>query len=348
MNDCPALQGNAASCSSTGKLGICCNDPCIGQDAYLFSQDAQQRRAMLKSMALTMQDKTFCKICLDTEASGNKSTRQWLNSRPDDYDLTINVGNVCNLRCVMCRPEYSNLLSQDMSALPPELTAYYKMPKMPKFSLAKNKRNQIERFISSIHQPINLNVIGGEPLADTDIIEWLTDCLKNFSNIKIMRLNTNLTFNDRRTMRLAENEKVHITASIDGHEDSFEWSRFGAAWDRIEQNVPHYKNVLGDRFAVHTTVHAISILGDDLLTRWLAGLGIKQSKFILTDPPFLSLRILTDEERDTLKLWEIEPYDADLRRKFSLYQHSISSSRGKPIPNSIVKFYGLEVNKSCS
>jgi hypothetical protein len=166
--------------------------------------------------------------------------------------------------------------------------------------------------------------------------------LEKHQNIKTLKINTNLFFNNRRTDQLIKNPKTLITASIEGHGDSYEWGRWGSSWPKIEENIVKYHSFLGERFSVHTVIHAISVLGDKSLSGLLSNLGIKQSKVVLVEPEFLQLSILTLSEREKLSLWQTIPtYNHVLRDKFEKYMHSLSKTRKSEIPNSIIDFFGF-------
>lgn len=339
---CPALEGRVALFNNIGRLGLCCNDPCNDIRKDMSIDDATEREKFILSQGYEMEGFSFCQICRDTEESGNESMRQVLSKSSDVFDLTVNVGNVCNLRCAMCRPEYSYLLSQDISALPDDLSVHYRIKKMNGFSIADGKKTELESFLRSIKSPVNLTFIGGEPLADIEIMEWMLHLLRNNDQIRYLKINTNLSFNNRRTDQLIEHPKTMITASIEGYGDSYEWGRWGSSWLKIQENVRKYRSSLGNRFAVHTVMHAISILGDEELTAFLSDLGIKQSKVMLVEPEFLQLKVLTPEERKRLSVREnMLEHDPVMREKFEKYMVSLSKTRGKEIPSSIANFFDL-------
>jgi sulfatase maturation enzyme AslB (radical SAM superfamily) len=332
---CLAFKGLVAKFDPVGRIGLCCNDP-VQQDRpdQLFV-DNRQRMHYIQQQNYTGFD--FCDICHHTEAAGDISTRMGLDQTPNHYSLTINVGNKCNLRCLMCRPEYSSLLSDDISQLPDHLKSFYKIKKLKSFSIHISQRERIQRFIQTIDMPLNVNIQGGEPLYDDSIVEWLQQLLRDYP-IETMNLSTNLTYNTRKTKQFIEHPAVRINASIDGFADSYEWTRWNASWHRITDNLRQFQSICTNRLSVHTVLHAVSILGQAQLADYLTDLGITQERFTLTDPEFLQLNVLLPAERERLSLPLL---DCNLQNRvlFWDYMTSLERSRGQQMPESISKFF---------
>jgi sulfatase maturation enzyme AslB (radical SAM superfamily) len=335
---CPAFKGQSANFAPSGKIGLCCNDWAQDTRPDMFITDSTQRADYISQQNYTGFD--FCKICLDTEANGNISTRQGLMAYPDNFSLTIFVGNTCNLRCVMCRPEYSSLLSQDISQLPTHLKKYYKINNIKNFVISNNQRNKITEFLKTIAQPITLNIQGGEPLSDIDILEWITDISKTYPLINKININTNLTYNTRRTKTFIQDERVYLNVSIDGSQDSYEWGRFGAKWSQITKNLTDFHMILGERLRVHSVLHAVSALGHKNLIDYLTQKGISQETFQLVDPFFLQINVLNESEQQALGMPFID-CNLPARVLFLDYMASLERSRGKQMPESISKFFNI-------
>jgi len=335
--NCLAFKGHVANFNPGGKIGLCCNDPVQDHrvDQQLF--DSKQRTAYIQQQDYT--GFKFCDICRHTEQSGDISTRLGLEQSPNHFSLTINVGNECNLRCLMCRPEYSSLLSQDISQLPDNLKHFYKIKKLKSFKINITQRDRIEQFIKTIDRPLNVNIQGGEPLYDDTIVEWLGKLLHNYP-IQRMQLSTNLTYNTRKTKKFIEHPAVRIIASVDGFADSYEWTRWNASWNRIIDNLQQFKSIITDRLIVHTVLHAVSILGQSDLAAYLASYNIGQEKFTLTDPEFLKLDVLLPSERYQLSLPLL---DCNLPNRvlFLDYMNSLEQSRRAQMPTSIRQFFGI-------
>jgi MoaA/NifB/PqqE/SkfB family radical SAM enzyme len=341
MKKCIALNGESGYFNSTGKLGICCNDTFQGNREDYSILDYKKRQEFLKNKSLSWDDLSFCQFCKQNEEKGYKSIRQFLNDKKDIFELNINVGNICNLRCAMCRPEFSYLLSQDISNLPSDFSNYYKINHLKKYELSNSIKQNIENFILTIEKPIEVKVLGGEPLSNEDIINWFMHLLNEYSNIKKFRITTNLTYNTKRSIYLAEHEKVRITASVEGFEDSYEWGRFGAKWKTVAKNLLFFNECIGNRLNVHSILNAISILGDEKLSKFLKENNINNTKLFLTYPEFLQLKVLNERERNALNLTNIEEYDENLRNLFETYMLSLEKTRKQPMPKSISEFFGI-------
>ena len=232
----------------------CCLFPTKITDKIEF-----QNNTLLKDVRSQWDNGVLPGACIG--CTRHKHSNQWYND--NGYNNTTVelirldywVGDVCNLKCVICGPENSSAWKEEL--------------KIP-LTLRKNTVNQIWKDLD-LHQLKFIHFNGGEPLLSKEHIKFLEE-LQNKSQIHI-NYNTNGTIlpSDKLLSLWNEFKLVQIDFSIDDIEERFEYQRYPAKWDRVTENLQWYINEapVNCMFAVNTTV---SILNQDNLinlNQWL-------------------------------------------------------------------------------
>ena len=207
-----------------------------------------------------------CKYCKDSEKIGspNQRTARWplLTEYPIKVQLEkldYNCDNICNLKCIMCGGHYSSAWLED------ELKLGWRNAQDTKIKKTKNNKLFENIDVSHVKQ-IYFN--GGEPLMTRDHINVLNYILKNHhnpSNIKIL-YSTNATFRFTEEMiNIWKNfYEVAFNISIDAIGECFEYTRYGANWLEVEQNLLSYQNSgldnivlrIGASIGIHNILYA--------------------------------------------------------------------------------------------
>lgn len=205
-----------------------------------------------------------CHRCWRIEDNGGTSRRMsaigfYNVSRPDqtvvlqglDYSPTW----ACNLACVMCGPYSSSTWAKELNLDRNQLAAMGKL---------YQKRNDFaDKLDLSSLKKLHLN--GGEPLLNDDQLDLLIklDNLGVLSNMYIS-YNTNGTCrpSDRLIELWSKAPLVTLFFSIDAVGDAFEYVRWPAKWNEVEQNIVWMKQNLPSnvRFAFNVTVGSYNLL----------------------------------------------------------------------------------------
>lgn len=195
-----------------------------------------------------------CESCYTAEKNGLTSRRQ--GSRVlyeqfhQDTDLAqsgptgidYSVGNLCNLKCVICGPENSSKWLPDYEKMYPLRNIQ---------NLKYNKFNQIELEDDQTFK----NVIsvhfhgGGEPLLSDSHLRLLKHIkkIKGLADVRIF-YNTNATqrVSDEILEIWSECRLVELYFSIDDIDQRFDYQRTGATWTQVletlnwyQQHMPH-------------------------------------------------------------------------------------------------------------
>ena len=189
-----------------------------------------------------------CNSCYWAEAHGLESRRIASKKLYEEFHHDVNldltgpqgldysVGNLCNLKCVVCGPENSTQWIPDYQKIYPEKS-------IEKFQY--RKLNQIK--INSTVALENINTIhfhgGGEPLL-SDAHVQLLEQVQQSHGLEQLRIfyNTNGTqrVSDKILKLWEQCRLVELYFSIDDVGNRFEYQRTGADWNQVVQNLQWY------------------------------------------------------------------------------------------------------------
>ncbi len=202
-----------------------------------------------KLISIIQEGKTIagCKVCYQAEANGFRSRRQadeehykfFLNDAEIDVDsqgptsLDYSIGNLCNLKCVICGPSNSTAWIPDYQKLHPgsDISSYLHR----KNQIHEIKDSNFLKNIRSIHFHG-----GGEPLMTTAHVDLIKE-VKKAKGLQDVRIyyNTNGTQLVKQEILDLWQEclLVELYFSIDDVGDRFEYQRKGASWQEFNHNL---------------------------------------------------------------------------------------------------------------
>jgi len=174
----------------------------------------------------------------------------WLPS-----SLDIRFGNLCNQKCIMCGPHFSNLWYD-------EYTEYYNTNSfglMNEIKLVKNIKtdkwmsppemywyeNPIwwEKFNQLMPGLRHIYITGGEPMvtpAHFEMLEKLST--SGYSKNVVLEYDTNLSaLNNKIIDQWSNFKSVIVRVSMDATGDQYELIRFGGKWEKFVENVKTLK-----------------------------------------------------------------------------------------------------------
>jgi len=238
-----------------------------------------------------------CDRCKYEEDRGIDSKRQLDFTRWQEaykgYDMesgkfitsNIALGTVCNLKCIMCRPQVSSAWRKEWNTI---YNTEYKDFKV-------TKHNFVEEFTESAPKLIHLDVTGGEPfLNELEQLKGIMQFHIDTDNAKDMcvHLTTNTTIypDDSIWKLLSHFKEVDMQLSIDGIGKRFEYIRFNAKWDEslpiIKQFIEAEKKYNNVRLSVSCTISAYNIYYLDEFTTWCEDIGLPKPYFGPVFDPF--------------------------------------------------------------
>jgi len=205
-----------------------------------------------------------CQKCFNEESKGIKSKRYWetevwgerldigsiVKQTNDDGSLPVNIpyfdlrlGNMCNLKCIMCSPHDSSSWIKDWKL------------QYPKYSLIELKQDQhwdsnfdytwykkgsfIDSMKGQAQHIKELYFAGGEPLMIPEhysILEFMID--EGHAGNCILRYNSNGTEISSRLLEMWEHFKqVKFNFSVDAVGDKNDYIRYPSKWENIVKNI---------------------------------------------------------------------------------------------------------------
>jgi hypothetical protein len=251
---CYEIYKNLAIWSYNGQLGY---NPCSFFNGYIKTSEAFDldsiwngpERAELKRCVETDTPIPGCSSCYKAEENGLVSRRLASQHLYENYhydtDIDLNaphgldysVGNLCNLKCVICGPHNSTAWVSDYQKL-------YPLKTIDQFKY--EKFNQLETFDSKLLKNIKTLHFhgGGEPLMSNNHINLLKEIkkVKGLDNVRVF-YNTNGT--QQATQELlnlwGECQLIELYFSIDDVGDRFNYQRTGADWKSVTSNLLWYQ-----------------------------------------------------------------------------------------------------------
>lgn len=258
------------SLTPDGSATLCCQSPPPLRDKKGEPLNAQTHslREIWHSHALTETRQRMaagerlpqCAACWDRERFAGESLRtisraRWLDANPDlraaidaapsgiagdPLYMDVRLGNLCNLKCTICKPLYSSQIERDPVHAKWNTDA-------PHNRLAgrfgDSDWSQSDKVLAELvdisGNVASIMLAGGEPTINRPLMAWLAHfCRVGRAGEIDLVINTNLT-NVRAGFLapLSEFKSVRCIVSIDGHGPTYEYVRYPAKWDSIQQNI---------------------------------------------------------------------------------------------------------------
>ena len=209
-----------------------------------------------------------CRKCFDEESRGIKSKRYWetevWNQRLDidsivaktDKDgylpvdipyFDLRLGNMCNLKCIMCSPHDSSSWIKDWKLQYPKYTDELKKDQIwnPNFDYTWYKKSS---FLNSVkdqaHHIRELYFAGGEPLMIPEhynILEFMV--AEGYAKNCVLRYNSNGTeISDKLLLLWKHFKEVKFNFSIDAVGKKNDYIRYPSKWDNLVANMHKLDN----------------------------------------------------------------------------------------------------------
>lgn len=272
--------------------------------------------------------------------------------------LDIRFGNLCNQKCIMCNPTFSNLWYE-------EYFDYFKtnsFGQSTKITVTKDIKTgkwiepeQLQwfedprwwvKFEQMMPHLRHIYITGGEPMvapAHDIMLDKLID--SGYAKKIWLEYDTNAsTVNDKIAQRWTHFKKVHIRASMDSIGAEYELIRFGGKWEKFQQNIKKLKQYEIDSnkkiellsasscFQIPT---CYSIIESDA---WCKSVGIKFHIRFLEGPERLAVSSLSDKSK--LELLEFYTLNKNASDKSDMIINYLKNHLG-PVwhkPNRINEF----------
>lgn len=233
-----------------------------------------------------------CYMCSKPESMGLSSVRldllkkPWVSAEEKIFMLDMFFGNTCNLGCIMCGPEWSSYISNERfnaGIIPTQI------------KLKDNTQIMIET-LDKLPDLKTVSFIGGEFFIVKRNLEILDLIISRGLECSIA---TNATvINDDIIDRLKQIKNIEIRISVDGTEDCYEFIRYPAKWNILNNNIARLKKALpNSAFLISAVVQPLNVQNLHELFEWANKQYIKTILQYISMPSELCWPILTDSER---------------------------------------------------
>lgn len=251
---------HAMSGNNTGTTKICCmyrNENLkhsLGLEPISVNFNQPDFKIARAELAQGIRHKP-CMWCFEEEDAGRKSKRQrdnekyitWLRQENKPFNglakFELNLGNTCNLKCRTCAPHSSSTWMEEYY----DVYEKNRYPTYKLFAQEMKKYHQhyddespfwddLEQNLSTIKQ---FDFYGGEPFMSKKMWRILEVAVeKGYSRNMEIHYATNGTHWPAEKIEIFKYFRhVHLSFSIDGIRDQFEYMRFPAKWEEVAQNM---------------------------------------------------------------------------------------------------------------
>jgi len=305
--------------NSDKSLAPCCKFKTLKKyaniDEYFTSRELQKVR---QDLIDGVQNKN-CQSCWNSEANGGDSLRLSSNrtianknnikiadqienpklSNVVSFDLTL--GNLCNLKCVMCNPELSSQLLAEANSNN-ELKKIYSAQTNydQKYFNWPSDYTFIKWCEKYLPQAVHIKFTGGEPF----IIPWIDQVIQRIPDEQkkkcILHFTSNLTvINESLFQHFHKFKEVWISVSVEGTDTTFEYLRHGHKWQKIKDNITiiKNKNIKNLILRINHVVQAPSFHSILAMVEYFDLLKIQINPILLTTPRHFTLSALTKRSK---------------------------------------------------
>ena len=231
-----------------------------------------------------------CQRCWDEEAAGRTSKRinsrirlkeyynsvDFQNTNPDQlWFIDLKLGNICNLKCRICGSWSSSKWAKEEIDYIPELLdrkihlayTYLKDGAWPRES--EVFWDNLKTLLPNIKY---FEFTGGEPFLIEQHFELLRYAVEQeySKNIEI-HYNTNGTVFPEQAELWSNFKHVEIAFSIDNVGDRFEYERYGADWNDVQENIAKFTSMRSSKISTQlcTTMNIQNVYYLPELCEWI-------------------------------------------------------------------------------
>jgi sulfatase maturation enzyme AslB (radical SAM superfamily) len=255
-NFCPLPFGHTVI-STKGNFGICCQHypPSeqlinINQHDYKVWSESSYVKEVQDSFSQGTKH-PGCNHCWNQENIGDQSLRQQVFNEYKILKVTeptpveslatieIQLGNLCNLKCLMCYETDSSAILQENQQLG------INQSEQQDYHWSDTAFTNLNSLLST--RPKIINIRGGEPFYNKNLLKLITDLSdRGICFNTMLHITTNATVINSQWLGVLEKFKlVRLMVSVDATDELYEYIRFPAKWNTVAKNIKtlqEYKN----------------------------------------------------------------------------------------------------------
>ena len=248
------------------------------------------------------------------------------NKHPDNIH-TIRIktwGNFCNLRCLMCSPEDSSAVSQELMdigemteeqiLLRSQARIGVKVPWKPPLITYKDHYVDENQFLKVVERTKRIQLIGGETWLIKQNIQILEECIKRdwAKNITIFCFSNNYGYPRMKNLfnLLSKFKKVLYKCSLELWGEKNNYIRFPSDWKEVHKHIKLMSHLPNGVLGINPTMNPINAGYAGEIIKGAETVGARVSFMYLQRPKWFTLKSLPDDIKELHldKLYSL-PYD---------------------------------------
>ena len=215
----------------------------------------------------------------------------------DSFDLKL--GNLCNLKCIMCKSSSSSQLLAEVK-MNPQLGKYYGEENIKDYVWAEQQtfRSWCEEYLP---KSTNIKFTGGEPLINPYLLDVLDFINPDQKKLCTLHFTTNATeINQRLLDKLDEFKKVKISVSVEGTGGLLEYVRYPHKWNNLKENILLLKSYTKQNIElrIQHVIQSTTLFGIIDLVRFFDQHELPINPLILTTPKHFHINSLKTEHKE--------------------------------------------------
>ena len=214
------------------------------------------------------------------------------------FDLVL--GNLCNLKCVMCKPSLSSQLLAEANANPALKAMHDREYDQKEFDWPKG-----DDFVSwcnrHLPQAIHIKFTGGEPF----IIPWIKEVIERIPDSQkekcVLHFTSNLTvINPNLFEYFGKFKEVWLSVSVEGTHNTHEYLRYGHTWQKLASNLKLVQDmkIKSLILKINHVVQAPSFHSIMAMTNFFDSMGLEIHPIMLSSPKHFHISALTQHAKE--------------------------------------------------
>ena len=241
-----------------------------------------------------------CHQCWQREDAGFISLRQRNEKEyrilginvndPAIKNVEIDLGNLCNLKCLMCNESSSSSILAENKRL--------KINQIEQSDLtwSDNAFENLQKILDQ--RPQIVNIRGGEPFYNKKLLEIVQNITEDCARSMVLHITTNATvWSEKWKQALSKFRLVRIMLSLDAVGDLYEYIRYPADWTTVEKNISEMSLMPNFKLLVHCVGQNLNIsqIGD--LISWCSQRKLYLEFENIVSPSYLCIENLPDYQK---------------------------------------------------
>lgn len=268
-----------------------------------------------------------CRVCWIDEEAGKSSLRQEYNKRFAKYHdlnainktkdfhndklpmvLDLNLGNICNYKCVMCVPELSSkILTERIQHQEKFKNLGFKVLNRGDLDFSWPESDKFRDMLDSMLPTVKaMELKGGEPLLIDNVREAMMLIPNKQECVIALTTNGSIDIDDEFLDQLKEFKKIWFFVSVDGVDEMAEYVRHGSRWPRVLANMEKVSSLKNCVFRMSTVLQFFSTDTFPDIFHLSVERGYEIELLACHNPDFLTINAILPDRMEHFKTWALE------------------------------------------